>query len=167
MSTNVAGADTGEFVQGYRFANYIDAFSASKEQFFRKVLESDDYYNNNTDYSKTRKVLSDGIDDVIDEIESDEDFKGLLENKEKLDKILKDLKFKKDWQGYFLDTDFAEIRIFQENFPENKIYIRYTDLKNNEKHSGWISIDDLPKYATVPMMFEIRNQIRKIIKDIF
>ena len=126
-----------------------------------------DYYNNNTDYSKTRKVLSDGIDDVIDEIESDEDFKGLLENKEKLDKILKDLKFKKDWQGYFLDTDFAEIRIFQENFPENKIYIRYTDLKNNEKHSGWISIDDLPKYATVPMMFEIRNQIRKIIKDIF
>jgi spermidine/putrescine transport system permease protein len=38
MSTNVAGADTGEFVQGYRFANYIDAFSASKEQFFRSFL---------------------------------------------------------------------------------------------------------------------------------
>ena len=68
---------------------------------------------------------------------------------------------------YFLDTDFAEIRIFQENFPENKIYIRYTDLKNNQKHDGWISIDDLAKYATVPMMFEVRSQIRKIIKDIF
>jgi len=38
MSTKVAGADTGEFVQGYRFANYIDAFSASKEQFFRSFL---------------------------------------------------------------------------------------------------------------------------------
>ena len=38
MSTKVAGADTGEFVQGYRFANYIDAFSASKEQFFRSFF---------------------------------------------------------------------------------------------------------------------------------
>ena len=38
MSTKVAGADTGEFVQGFRFANYIDAFSASKEQFFRSFL---------------------------------------------------------------------------------------------------------------------------------
>jgi spermidine/putrescine transport system permease protein len=38
MSTKVAGADTGEFVQGYRFANYIDAFSASQEQFFRSFL---------------------------------------------------------------------------------------------------------------------------------
>jgi spermidine/putrescine transport system permease protein len=38
MSTKVAGADTGEFVQGYRFANYIDAFSASQEQFFRSFF---------------------------------------------------------------------------------------------------------------------------------
>ena len=38
MSTKVAGADTGEFVQGFRFANYIDAFSASKEQFFRSFF---------------------------------------------------------------------------------------------------------------------------------
>lgn len=126
-----------------------------------------DYYNNNVDYSKARKILSDGIDDVIDEIESDEDFKGLLENKEKLDRILKDLKFEKDWNGYYLKTDFAEIRIFRDDLPENKIYIRYKDLKNNQTHDGWISIDDLPKYATVPMMFEVRSQIRKIIKDIF
>jgi spermidine/putrescine transport system permease protein len=38
MSTKVAGTDTGEFVQGYRFANYIDAFSSSKEQFFRSFF---------------------------------------------------------------------------------------------------------------------------------
>jgi len=38
MSTKVAGSDTGEFVQGYRFANYIDAFSDSKEQFFRSFF---------------------------------------------------------------------------------------------------------------------------------
>jgi spermidine/putrescine transport system permease protein len=38
MSTKVAGADTGEFVQGYRFSNYIDAFSASQEQFFRSFF---------------------------------------------------------------------------------------------------------------------------------
>jgi spermidine/putrescine transport system permease protein len=38
MSTKVSGADTGEFVQGYRFANYIDAFSASQEQFFRSFF---------------------------------------------------------------------------------------------------------------------------------
>jgi spermidine/putrescine transport system permease protein len=38
MSTKVAGADTGEFVQGYRFSNYIDAFSTSQEQFLRSFL---------------------------------------------------------------------------------------------------------------------------------
>jgi len=38
MSTKVPGAQTGEFVQGYRFTNYIDAFNASTEQFFRSFL---------------------------------------------------------------------------------------------------------------------------------
>ena len=38
MSTKVPGAQTGEFVQGYRFANYVDAFNASTEQFLRSFL---------------------------------------------------------------------------------------------------------------------------------
>jgi len=38
MSTKVPGADIGEFVQEYRFSNYIDAFNASTEQFLRSFL---------------------------------------------------------------------------------------------------------------------------------
>ena len=38
MSTKVAGNKTGEFIQGYRFSNYIDAFSTSMEQFSRSFL---------------------------------------------------------------------------------------------------------------------------------
>ena len=38
MSTKVPGAQTGQFVQGYRFANYVDAFNASTEQFLRSFL---------------------------------------------------------------------------------------------------------------------------------
>jgi len=38
MSTKVPGADIGEFVQEYRFSNYIDAFNSSKEQFLRSFL---------------------------------------------------------------------------------------------------------------------------------
>lgn len=38
MSTKVAGNETGEFIQGYRFSNYIDAFSTSMEQFSRSFL---------------------------------------------------------------------------------------------------------------------------------
>lgn len=38
MSTKVAGNETGEFVQGYRFSNYSDAFFASQEQFFRSFF---------------------------------------------------------------------------------------------------------------------------------
>lgn len=38
MSTKVAGNETGEFIQGYRFSNYMDAFSTSMEQFSRSFL---------------------------------------------------------------------------------------------------------------------------------
>jgi spermidine/putrescine transport system permease protein len=38
MSTKVPGAEIGEFVQEYRFSNYIDAFNASTEQFLRSFL---------------------------------------------------------------------------------------------------------------------------------
>jgi spermidine/putrescine transport system permease protein len=36
--TPVVGGDTGQFVQTFRFANYIDAFNASREQFGRSFL---------------------------------------------------------------------------------------------------------------------------------
>jgi spermidine/putrescine transport system permease protein len=38
MSTKVSGGETGEFVQSYRFSNYLDAFSASQEQFLRSFV---------------------------------------------------------------------------------------------------------------------------------
>jgi spermidine/putrescine transport system permease protein len=38
MSTKVPGAEIGEFTQEYRFANYIDVFNTSKEQFLRSFL---------------------------------------------------------------------------------------------------------------------------------
>ena len=36
--TKIAGGDTGQYEQTFRFANYIDAFLASKEQFGRSFL---------------------------------------------------------------------------------------------------------------------------------
>ncbi|MDP1719819.1 MAG: ABC transporter permease [Candidatus Nanopelagicaceae bacterium] len=36
--TPVVGGDTGQFVQTFRFANYIDAFNASREQFARSFI---------------------------------------------------------------------------------------------------------------------------------
>jgi len=36
--TPVVGGDTGQFVQTFRFANYIDAFNASREQFGRSFI---------------------------------------------------------------------------------------------------------------------------------
>jgi hypothetical protein len=125
------------------------------------------YYNNDTDYSEVRNSLSENIDNIIEELENDEDFQAALKNKEKLDKFIKDLKFIKGYNDYHLDTDFARIKIKKINLEDNELYIQYFDLKNNQNHEGLISIDDLPKYSTVPMMFEVRSQIRKIIKDIF
>jgi hypothetical protein len=126
-----------------------------------------DYYNNDTDYSEARNSLSENIDNIIEELENDEDFQATLKNKEKLDKFIKDLKFIKGYNDYHLDTEFARIKIKKINLEDNELYIQYFDLKNNQNHEGLISIDDLPKYSTVPMMFEVRSQIRKIIKDIF
>jgi hypothetical protein len=126
-----------------------------------------DYYSNNVDYSEARNSLSESIDNIIEELENDEDFQATLKNKEKLDKFIKDLKFIKGYNDYHLDTDFARIKIKKINLEDNELYIQYFDLKNNQNHEGLISIDDLPKYSTVPMMFEVRSQIRKIIKDIF
>lgn len=36
--TPVVGGDTGQFVQTFRFANYIDAFNASRDQFARSFI---------------------------------------------------------------------------------------------------------------------------------
>lgn len=36
--TPVVGGDTGQYVQTFRFANYIDAFNASREQFARSFI---------------------------------------------------------------------------------------------------------------------------------
>lgn len=36
--TPIVGGDTGQFVQTFRFANYIDAFNASREQFARSFI---------------------------------------------------------------------------------------------------------------------------------
>ncbi len=124
-----------------------------------------DYFNNQIDYSEAEKALSDGIDEIIENIKDDEELQGSLINKEKLDKFIKDLKFIKGYNEYYLDTEFARIKIKKIDLENDRIFIQYFELKNDKKHEGWIGIDDLPRYSTTPMLFEIKK-IREIIREL-
>lgn len=144
------------------FENMLDHYGINDDTYY-------DYYNNNIDYSAVNKGISEDLKEVQSEIE--ENFEGIEEykkSKDKFDKYIKDLKFERDWHHhYYLRKPEFEMGIKRFDFAENKVYIQYKNLKTKEDYEGWISVDDIPKYATMEMMFEnkIRNMVREIIKN--
>lgn len=127
--------------------------------------------DDSADYSKLENDLSNDIDEVLESIQDDEDFEGVSENSKKFVRMLKDLKFERVYNGYELDNEKINILIKQIDYNEGKIVINYKNKKNNKEYNGWIELDSLPRYATMEMMFEgnylLRNQVRKIVKDLY
>lgn len=121
------------------------------------------------DYSKLENDLSNDIDEVLESIQNDEDFEGVSENSKKFQRMLKDLKFKRVYNGYELDNEKINILIKRIDYNEAKIAINYKNKKNNKEYNGWIELDNLPRYATMEMMFEghslLRNKIKEIIRN--
>lgn len=126
-----------------------------------------DYYNNDIDHDELYIQLKEDIANAKEEIENDDELGKAIENKKKFEKILKDLKFQDITSRYpSLSTDFADITIYDKNFPENKVYIKYDAGKEKGRYDGWIDIDDLHRYATMPTLFEENIKIRTLVKNI-
>lgn len=115
------------------------------------------------------KQMSQDIDDAKEKIEDDmEDMEGYKDNHQKLQKYIKDLGFTKDAGDTFRKkTEFAYMVISNPDYRKGTVYMEYRDLKNDKQtHNGDIQIDNLPKYATMQMMFEsVRRLVRNILSN--
>lgn len=134
-------------------------------------VNEDNYFNlyeNDVSFDDLRRELSSDIYSVWDKIQDDENFENIKENKEKFDRIIKDLKFTKKYDGYSLYKKGLSIEIKKINYNDGKAYIKYL-ADGHEDYVGWVNFDNIAKYATMEMMLEdvsaLRNKIRNILKN--
>lgn len=160
----------------YCLENHVTGISL--EQMVQSILEREDINNENLNnywetadisYESLKNKLEEDIDYAKDRIEEDmEDMEAYKENYDKLKKYIKDLGFTMDLGGrYRKKTEFAYMVISHPDYEKGTVHMEYMDLKNDKKiHKGDIRIDNLPKYATMQMMFEsVRRFVRNILSN--
>jgi hypothetical protein len=135
----------------------------------REGINDDNLYNhyeNNPDYERLEKRMIEDFEMAKEKIEEEiENFEEIKKNSEEFKKYVKDLGFTKDTGNkYRKRTQFAFIEISDPNFEKGTVHMSYKDLTNNKvTHRGDVKIENLPKYATMPMALE---SLRRFVKSV-